>query len=319
MDRPGPFCGGKRGRGDYRSDPGICGGFPPQIPIPRSYRRCGGRSARHTPNARKVIHTLVYSWMVRGFLGKLGLALSIMGGAVCAVLHLATFVTIVPFVWILIPFAFLFGSVLCAQAFKTRLRYQRRTGKWTRLGLVILAYAVLMFIYVYRTTGGASSVSIVDGKYVAMYKDQIIRTITESEYRMFPNLWMRVMSAWIGMMAVFSLTQFLSTDGPGTQQDDEFNAGAGWAVKWGMPPRDWRTIYLHEVAIYEVVVPLFFLNTGVPPFWFFVLQGVGHWASAAISNKFFWWYGRRAEPRPSRLLLAAAGCGWIIAAYLFGT
>jgi hypothetical protein len=264
------------------------------------------------------VNTLVYSWMVRSFLGKLGLALSITGGTVCAVLHLATFVTIVPLVWILIPFALLFCSVLCAQAFKTSLRYRRPTGKWTRLGLVMLVYAVLIFIYVYRTTGGVSSVSIVDGKYVAMNKDQIIRTLTESEYRMFPNLWMRVISAWIGMMAVFSLTQFPSTNSVSVQQDDEFNGEAGWALRWGMAPRDWRTIYLHQVAIYEVAVPLFFLSTGAPPFWFFAVQGAGHWATAAISNKFFWWYGRRAEPRLSRFLLAAAGSGWIIAAYLFG-
>jgi hypothetical protein len=85
-----------------------------------------------------------------------------------------------------------------------------------------------------------------------------------------------------------------------------------------MPPRNWRTVYLHEVAIYQIVVPLFFLSTGVPPFWFFAVQGIGHLGSAVIANKFFWWYGRKAESRPSRLLLAAAGCGWIIAAYLFG-
>jgi hypothetical protein len=85
-----------------------------------------------------------------------------------------------------------------------------------------------------------------------------------------------------------------------------------------MPPRNWRTVYLHEVAIYQIVVPLFFLSTGVPPFWFFAVQGIGHLGRGVIANKFFWWYGRRAESRPSRLLLTAAGCGWIIAAYLFG-
>jgi len=151
-----------------------------------------------------------------------------------------------------------------------------------------------------------------------MYKDQVLKMITESEYRMFPNLWMRVMSAWIGMMAVFSLTQFSSMDKVDVPRDEGLNAGTGWAVRWySMPPRDWRTIYLHEVAVYEVVVPLFFLSTGVPPFWFFILQGVGHLASAVTSNKFFWWYGKRAESQPGRLLMIAAGCGWIIAAYLF--
>jgi len=37
----------------------------------------------------------------------------------------------------------------------------------------------------------------------------VIRVITENEYRMFPNLWIRVMSAWIAMMAVFCTTSFM--------------------------------------------------------------------------------------------------------------
>jgi hypothetical protein len=60
-------------------------------------------------------------------------------------------------------------------------------------------------IYFYRTTDGASSVSVVNGQYVSKYKDHILRIITEQEYRMFPNLWARVMSAWIGMTAVFGI------------------------------------------------------------------------------------------------------------------
>jgi len=52
------------------------------------------------------------------------------------------------------------------------------------------------------------SVAIVDGQYVSKYKDQVIRVITKNEYRMFPNLWTRVMSAWIAMMAVFCARSF---------------------------------------------------------------------------------------------------------------
>jgi len=48
-----------------------------------------------------------------------------------------------------------------------------------------------------------SSVAVVDGRYVSMYKEHVIRNISEQEYRMFPNLWTRVMSAWMAMMAVF--------------------------------------------------------------------------------------------------------------------
>jgi hypothetical protein len=107
-------------------------------------------------------------------------------------------------VWILAPFALMSLAVLCGEAVKSELGYKRPTRNRKFLGFAVLAYAVLMFIYFYRTTGGASSVSIVDGRYVSMYKDRILRTI--------PNLWSRVMSAWMGMMAFFYLIQFPSTN-----------------------------------------------------------------------------------------------------------
>jgi uncharacterized membrane protein len=150
--------------------------------------------------------------MVRGFLGRLGLALCIAAGAICALLHVATFITMVPPVWVLPSFALLFGAVLCAQAAKAERRFKSPARNWTLFGFALFVYAVLTFVYFYRTTGGASSVNIVDGQYVSMYKGRIIRTITEHEYRMIPNLWTRVMSAWISMMAFFGLMQFSSTD-----------------------------------------------------------------------------------------------------------
>jgi hypothetical protein len=107
----------------------------------------------------------------------------------------------------------MFGAVLCAKAVESGARFRRPFGMLAWLGLVLLVYAVLTFVYFYRITGGASSVSIVNGEYVSMYKTQILRTITEQEYRMFPNLWVRVMSAWMAMMAVFGLAQFPSMDG----------------------------------------------------------------------------------------------------------
>lgn len=57
----------------------------------------------------------------------------------------------------------------------------------------------------YVLTGGASSVRVVNGQYVSMYKSQIIRTITENEYRMFRTLRTRVMTAWTATMAVFGI------------------------------------------------------------------------------------------------------------------
>ena len=38
-----------------------------------------------------------------------------------------------------------------------------------------------------------------------MAKDRFVRYITEKEYRMFPNLWTRVLTAWMTMMVVFGL------------------------------------------------------------------------------------------------------------------
>jgi hypothetical protein len=160
------------------------------------------------------------------FLDRLGCALYIAAAAICAVLHVATFIAIIPPIWVLPPFALTFGAVFCAQAFKSEQRLKAPTARnrttvgLTFVGYTLLIYAVLTFVYFYRTTGGASSVTTVDGHYVSMYKSRIIRTITEHEYRMFPNLWTRVMSAWIAMMAVFSLMHFPSMRIAGAQRDD---------------------------------------------------------------------------------------------------
>jgi hypothetical protein len=140
---------------------------------------------------------------MRDALNGLGLVLSVGAAAICLVLHVATFLTIVSLMWIILPFLLVAGAVLCSKAVEPRLRLTLRTDKVALLGCVLFIYAVLTFVYFYKTTGGASSVGIVDGQYVSRYKDRVIRVITYDEYRMFPNLWTRVMSAWIGMMAVF--------------------------------------------------------------------------------------------------------------------
>lgn len=148
---------------------------------------------------------------VRGALNGFGFALCVGAAAMCLVLHVATFLTIISLVWIIPPFFLVAGAVLCSKAVESKPRSVRlalRRDKIALLGLVLLVYAILTFVYFYKTTGGASSVDIVDGQYVSKSKDHIIRFISESEYRMFPNLWTRVMSAWIGMMAVFCARSF---------------------------------------------------------------------------------------------------------------
>src|ERR1035438_8780791 len=86
---------------------------------------------------------------VHRFLDRLGCALCIACGAICAVLHVATFITMVPLVWVLPPFALMFGVALCAWAFRSELRIKtpaarNRTMIRLRLvGFALLVYAVL--------------------------------------------------------------------------------------------------------------------------------------------------------------------------------
>jgi hypothetical protein len=147
-------------------------------------------------------------------LNNLGFSLSITAGAVCAVLHVATFVAVVPGLLLLPPFFLLFGAIICARAtqpftgLSNWYRASVPTGNYAILGWILLGYSVVNFVYVYGTTGGASSVGIVDGQYVSLYKDHIIQTITEHEYKMFPTLVVRVMSSWLAMMVVFCLSSF---------------------------------------------------------------------------------------------------------------
>jgi hypothetical protein len=145
---------------------------------------------------------------MRGALDRLGFALCVLALAGCVVLHIATFFRAVSLIWIVPPFLVLAGAVLCSRAVAPRLRLSFRVNKMSLAGFGLLAYAIFWFVYFYKTTGGASSVGVVDGRYVSMYQGHVLRTITEKEYLTFPNLWTRVMSAWVGMMAVFCSKSF---------------------------------------------------------------------------------------------------------------
>ena len=158
------------------------------------------------------LREITYNRPVQRFFERLGFAFCIAAGAICVVLHVATFVTVVPRMWIFLPFAFIFGALLCSKAGGSDRRFGRPNTRAGLLAVALFLYAVLTFVYVYRTTGGASSVSMLDGKYVAMDKSHVIRTISIQEYQMFPNLWARVMSAWIGMMSAVGLLQMRLTE-----------------------------------------------------------------------------------------------------------
>lgn len=145
---------------------------------------------------------------VRRNLDRLGFTFSVSAAAICAVLHIATFLTIVSFVWIIPAFLLVAAAVLCSNAVKPKRIFARPADRVAIFGFGLLLYSVFTFLYDYKTTAGATSVNIVDGHYVSMYKDHVIKAITHDEYRMFPNLWTRVMSAWIAMMAVFCSGSF---------------------------------------------------------------------------------------------------------------
>jgi hypothetical protein len=157
----------------------------------------------------------------------LGKALCIAAGVVCALLHVATFLAVVPSLLILVPFFLLGGAALClrlAQGWKLsdylRNRHTAPTGKAAIAGWVMLLYAILLFVHFYRSSGGATSVGIVEGQYVYMSKNTVIRSISEAEYKMFPTQIARIMSAWMGMAATFCLSSIINEGKVPHAQDD---------------------------------------------------------------------------------------------------
>ena len=100
----------------------------------------------------------------------MGKALCLAAVIVSALLHAATFLTVVPRLLILVPFFLMVGAVLCARVVQgwklsdyRRAPFPTPTGKTAVVGWVLLVYAVLVFVYFYKSSGGASSVGIVEG------------------------------------------------------------------------------------------------------------------------------------------------------------
>jgi hypothetical protein len=157
---------------------------------------------------------------------RLGKSLCLATGIVCALLHAATFLTVVPRLLIVVPFFLLGGAILClrlAQGWKLsdylRARHTAPTGKTAIAGWILLAYALLLFIYFYRSSGGATTVGIIEGQYVYMCKGTVIRPISEAEYNMFPTQIARIMSAWMGMAATFCLSSIINQMKASPQDD----------------------------------------------------------------------------------------------------
>ena len=76
---------------------------------------------------------------MRGFRKRLGLALCIAGGAISAVLHVATFITMVPPLWVIAPFAMLFGGILCVQAVQSEPQFAMRVRNWRLFGFALIS------------------------------------------------------------------------------------------------------------------------------------------------------------------------------------
>ena len=133
--------------------------------------------------------------------------LAIAACSVCLVLHLTTFVTVVPVFWLMIPFGLTAGVVICSEA----AGIQRKNALISAHGMglvnaLLLVYAVLTYACVLWTNGWTSNVSVLNGQYVAMYHGRVTRTITAHEYGMFPTLWTRAMSAVGGTIASAGIT-----------------------------------------------------------------------------------------------------------------
>ena len=143
---------------------------------------------------------------------RIGLASSIAAVATCAAVHVATFVTIVPPAWGLALVAVMIGVLVFSNAVDSQRPFKKIPRRWLPHLCALTVYAIGWFMYYYRVTGGSTGESFLNGQYVAMNGDRVLRVITEQEFRMYPNLWTRVMSAWIGAGAAAILTGFARRD-----------------------------------------------------------------------------------------------------------
>lgn len=119
---------------------------------------------------------------------------------ICLFIHLATFFATIPLYWIVAPFALVIVSAILRRATGVDAAPGFTFGRAEIVGVGLLIYAVVMFAYVYRSTGGATSFAVQNGHYVSLYKDRVL-SITHNEYVMFPSLWVRALSAWVGALA----------------------------------------------------------------------------------------------------------------------
>lgn len=129
--------------------------------------------------------------------------LSLTIAAFCTGISLATFFTLVSLKLVLPPIGFTLIAIIAALVAGLR----KPPRDWMRLLIPVTLYAIAVTIGYLVFADGASRAAFIDGRYVATYKGQILRTITEEEALQFPNWWTRVSAAWI---AIFALAQAAS-------------------------------------------------------------------------------------------------------------
>jgi len=154
---------------------------------------------------------------MRPAIKRLGTALSACAVSIGLGTHIATFFTVVPPMWIFAAVPLVIGAGVCSRLLESTPRSVRLPSNSLEWGLLI--YVMFTFVYVYKMTGGASSVGIVDGQYVAVSKDRVIRAISEHECRIIPRLWPRFMTALISMVAVSCLSAFTSAESRHTDRN----------------------------------------------------------------------------------------------------
>jgi hypothetical protein len=145
----------------------------------------------------------------------LGLNLCIFTLSVCAIINAATFMADVPEFLAAVPFLLLFTAMYCGLPPAVRsisfrndpIRLCTRRGIAALGGCILLLYAAVVFVHMYKATGGATGVAMANGSYVYMFKSRILRPITLAEYKMFPRL-VRLASAWTAVMATFCILMF---------------------------------------------------------------------------------------------------------------
>ena|SRR5215469_7821270 len=146
-----------------------------------------------------------------------GKALCLATAISCVLLHAATFLTVVPGLLILVPFFLLMGAALCTRVTQgwfpsyRRVRTSAPRGKNCHSWFVLAGLCDSPVFALLQEFGRSIERGNRCSHYVYMYKETVIRPISEEEYKMFPVQVTRMMSAWLAMIAMFCLSSLIDS------------------------------------------------------------------------------------------------------------